>query len=172
DVSGVVPNMNLANPGDNRYVASIRGISTTSYNQAVATYVDGVNQFGLDTYVPYLYDVERIEVLRGPQGTLYGRNAMGGVINIVTRQPTNQASALAEVNVGNHGQQRYLLGVRTPIIKNKLFFGASGMYHGLDGFYTNDVDGSHYDLQRTVFGNYYLKYLINAQWAMALNVKH
>jgi len=172
DVSGVVPNMNLANPGDNRNVASIRGISTTSYNQAVATYVDGVNQFGLDTYVPYLYDVERIEVLRGPQGTLYGRNAMGGVINIVTRQPTNQASALAEVNVGNYGQQRYLLGVRTPIIKDKLFFGASGMYHGLDGFYTNDVDGSHYDLQRTVFGNYYLKYLINAQWAMALNVKH
>lgn len=172
DVAAVVPNLNIANPGDNRNVASIRGITTTSYNSAVATYVDGVNQFGLDTYIPYLQDVERIEVLRGPQGTLYGRNAMAGVINIVTKQPTNNVSGLAEVNLGNYGQQRYLLGVRMPVLKDKLFFGASGMFNGLDGFYTNDFDGSHYDKQHTVFGNYYLKYLPNTQWAMTLNVKH
>ncbi|SEK33935.1 TonB-dependent receptor [Parapedobacter koreensis] len=172
DATAVIPNLNIANPGDNRNVASIRGITTTSYNQAVATYVDGVNQFGLDTYIPYLQDVERIEVLRGPQGTLYGRNAMAGVINIITKQPTNNVSGLAEVNFGNHGQQRYLLGVRTPVVKDKLFFGASGMFNGLDGFYTNDFDGSHYDKQHTVFGNYYLKYLLNTQWAMTLNFKH
>jgi len=172
DVTAVVPNLNIANPGDNRNVASIRGIATTSYNQAVATYVDGVNQFGLDTYIPYLQDVERIEVLRGPQGTLYGRNAMGGVINIITQQPTNRTSGLAEVNIGNHGQQRYLLGIRTPIVKDRLFLGASGMYNGLNGFFTNDVNNSHYDKQHTVFGNYYLKYLISNQWAMTLNVKH
>jgi len=172
DVTAVVPNLNMANPGDGRNVASLRGITTTSYNQAVATYVDGVNQFGLDTYIPYLQDVERIEVLRGPQGTLYGRNAMAGVINIITKQPTNHTTGLAEVNVGNYGQQRYLLGIRAPIVKDKLFFGASGMYNGLDGFYTNDFDGSHYDKQHTVFGNYYLKYLLNTQWAMTLNFKH
>ena len=172
DVTAVVPNLNMANPGDGRNVASLRGITTTSYNQAVATYVDGVNQFGLDTYIPYLQDVERIEVLRGPQGTLYGRNAMAGVINIITKQPTNNTSGLAEVNVGNSGQQRYLLGIRTPIVKDKLFFGASGMYNGLDGFYTNDFDGSRYDKQHTIFGNYYLKYLLNTQWAMTLNFKH
>ncbi len=172
DVTAVVPNLNSANPGDNRNVTSIRGIATTSYNQAVATYVDGVNQFGLDTYIPYLQDVERIEVLRGPQGTLYGRNAMGGVINIITKQPTNQTTGLAEVNVGSHGQQRYLLGIRTPIVKDRLFFGASGMYNGLNGFFTNDFDDSHYDKQQTVFGNYYLKYLISNQWAMTLNFKH
>lgn len=172
DVTALVPNLNMANPGDGRNVASLRGITTTSYNQAVATYVDGVNQFGLDTYIPYLQDVERIEVLRGPQGTLYGRNAMAGVINIITKQPTNQTSGLAEINVGNYGQQRYLLGIRTPLVKDKLFFGASGMYNRLDGFYTNDFDGSHYDKQHTVFGNYYLKYLLNSQWAMTLNFKH
>ena len=172
DVTALVPNLNMANPGDGRNVASLRGITTTSYNQAVATYVDGVNQFGLDTYIPYLQDVERIEVLRGPQGTLYGRNAMAGVINIITRQPTNQTSGLAEVNVGNYGQQRYLLGIRTPIVKDKLFFGASGMYNGMSGFFTNDFDDSHYDRQHTVFGNYYLKYLLNNQWAMTLNFKH
>lgn len=172
DVTAVVPNLNMANPGDGRNVASLRGITTTSYNQAVATYVDGVNQFGLDTYIPYLLDVERIEVLRGPQGTLYGRNAMAGVINIVTKRPTNQTTGLAEINLGNRGQQRYVLGLRTPIVKDKLFFGASLLYNGLDGFYTNDFDSSDYDRQQAVFGNYYLKYLLNTQWAMTLNFKH
>ena len=172
DVTAVVPNLNMANPGDNRNVASIRGITTTSYNQAVATYVDGVNQFGLDTYIPYLQDIERIEVLRGPQGTLYGRNAMAGVINIITKQPTNSPNGFVEANVGNYGQQRYVIGVRTPILKDKLFFGASGMFSGSNGFYTNLFDDSHYDKQRTVFGNYYLKYLPGPQWAMTLNFKH
>lgn len=172
DITSLVPNLNIANPGDNRNVAAIRGITTTSYNQAVATYVDGVNQFGLDTYIPYLQDVERIEVLRGPQGALYGRNAMAGVINIITKQPTNQTDGVVELNAGNHGQQRYLLSVRTPLVKDKLFLGASGMYNGLDGFYTNEFDGSHYDKQHTVLGNYYLKYLMNSQWAMTLNFKH
>ncbi len=172
DLTAVVPNLNMANPGDNRNVASIRGITTTSYNQAVATYVDGVNQFGLDTYIPYLQDVERIEVLRGPQGTLYGRNAMAGVINIVTKQPTNQVTGLAEVNVGNHGQQRYLLGIRAPLVEDKLFLGASGLFNKLDGFYTNAFDDSRYDRQHTVFGNYFLKYLPSAQWSMTLNFKY
>ncbi|MFB2119251.1 TonB-dependent receptor [Parapedobacter sp. 2B3] len=171
DVTAVVPNLNMANPGDGRNVASLRGITTTSYNQAVATYVDGVNQFGLDTYIPYLQDVERIEVLRGPQGTLYGRNAMGGVINIVTKQPTNQTTGLTEINLGNHGQQRYLAGLHTPLVKDKLFVGASLLYNGLDGFYTN-YDDANYDKQHAVFGNYYLKYLLNTQWAMTLNFKH
>src|SRR5690606_28633658 len=126
----------------------------------------------LDTYIPYLQDVERIEVLRGPQGTLYGRNAMAGVINIVTRQPTNRTSGVVELNAGNYGQQRYLLSIRTPLVKDKLFFGASGMYNGLNGFYTNDFDDSDYDKLQTVSGNYYLKYLMNSQWAMTLNFKH
>ncbi|WP_257666378.1 TonB-dependent receptor [Parapedobacter tibetensis] len=172
DITALVPNVNIANPGDNRNVTSIRGIATTSYNQAVATYLDGVNQFGLDTYIPYLQDVERIEVLRGPQGTLYGRNAMAGVINIITKQPTNNVNGVAEANLGNHGQQRYVLGVRAPIVADKLFFGASGVFNKLDGFYTNDFDDTHYDQQHNVFGNYYLKYLLNPKWAMTLNFKH
>ena len=90
DLTAIVPNLYSANPGDGRNVTSIRGITSSSYDPAVTTYIDGVNQFTLDTYIPQLFDVERIEVLRGPQGTLYGRNAMGGVINIITKQPTNK----------------------------------------------------------------------------------
>ena len=110
DITAIVPDLYSADPGDGRNATGIRGITTTSYNPAVATYIDGVNQFGLDTYIFQLLDVERIEVLRGPQGTLYGRNAMGGVINIITRQPTNASSGFAELSAGNYGLQRYSAG--------------------------------------------------------------
>ncbi len=86
DLKGIVSNLYAADPGDGRNVISIRGITSTSYDPAVVTYIDGVPQFTLDTYIPQLFDVDHIDVLKGPQGTLYGRNAMGGVINIVTRK--------------------------------------------------------------------------------------
>src|SRR5689334_6796388 len=106
DLTAIVPNLYSANPGDGRNVTAIRGITSSSYDPAVTTYIDGVNQFSLDTYMPQLFDVERIEVLRGPQGTLYGRNAMGGVINIITKQPTNRTNGFLEISGGNYGEQR------------------------------------------------------------------
>ena len=172
ELTAIAPTFYSADPGDKRNVSSIRGITTTSYDPAIATYVDGVNQFNLDTYIPQLFDVERIEVLRGPQGTLYGRNAMGGVINIITKQPTNYTNGFAEINIGNHNQQRYIGSIRTPIIKNKLFFGAAGMYDKMNGFYTNDLNNSHFDKQSSIAANYYLKFLPSAEWAVTLNVKN
>jgi len=138
ELTAIAPTFYSADPGDKRNVSSIRGVTTTSYDPAIATYVDGVNQFNLDTYIPQLFDVERIEVLRGPQGTLYGRNAMGGVVNIITKQPTNYTTGFAEVNIGDHNQQRYIASIRTPLIKDKLFLGIAGMYDKMNGFYTND----------------------------------
>ncbi|TSD67268.1 TonB-dependent receptor [Inquilinus sp. KBS0705] len=172
DITAIVPNLYSANPGDNRNVTGVRGIATTSYDPAIATYIDGVNQFGLDTYIPQLFDVERVEVLRGPQGTLYGRNAMGGVINIVTKQPTNQTTGFAEVNFGNYGQQRYSLGLRTPLVKDKLYLGVAGLYNGFDGFYTNTFNNTKLDKQHSFMGNYYLKYLATEDFSLTLNVKN
>jgi iron complex outermembrane receptor protein len=172
EISGVVPGLYAGNSGDERNVTSIRGITTTSYDPAVATYVDGVNQFSLDTYIPQLNDVERIEVLRGPQGTLYGRNAMGGVINIITKQPGNNTSGFVELNFGNYNQQRYSASIKTPILKNKLYFGAAGLYDSRNGFYTNEFNNSSFDKQHGISGNYYLKWLPSASWSLTLNVKH
>ncbi len=172
DISGIVPNLNSANSGDYRNVTSIRGIATTSYEQAVATYIDGVNQFSLDTYIPQLLDVERIEVLRGPQGTLYGRNAMGGVINIITRKPTNATEVYAEASFGNYHQQRYLLSAKTPLIKDKLYLGVSGLWDSRNGYYTNEFNGKDFDNQQRFSGNYYLSYTPGARFSATLNVKH
>lgn len=172
DLTGIVPNLYSGNSGDGRNVTSIRGITTTSYDPAVATYIDGVNQFSLDTYIPQLADIERIEVLRGPQGTLYGRNAMGGVINIITKQPGNTTNGFVELNIGNYNQQRYSAGIRTAFIKNKLFFGASGVFGKRDGYYTNQFNNTSFDKQNELSGNYYLKYLPGSNWGITLNVKH
>jgi len=172
EITAIVPNLYAADPGDNRNVTSIRGITTTSYDPAIATYIDGVNQFNLDTYIAQLVDVERIEILRGPQGTLYGRNAMGGVINIITKQPTNQLQGNMELSVGNYGQHRFGYGLRIPLVKNKLFAGIAGVYEGRKGFYKNQFNNTSFDRQKGATGNYYLKYIPNAQWNIALNVKH
>ncbi|MES2775595.1 MAG: TonB-dependent receptor [Bacteroidota bacterium] len=172
ELTAVVPNFYSSNPGDGRNVTSIRGITTTSYDPAVATYIDGVNQFGLDTYIPHLFDVERIEILRGPQGTFYGRNAMGGVVNIVTKRPSNKTAVFAEITAGNYDQQRYTAGFRIPVIKNKLFFGASGLYNKRKGFYTNEFNNAPFDNQSSFTGNYYLRFIASEKWSATLNVKH
>jgi iron complex outermembrane receptor protein len=111
-------------------------------------------------------------VLRGPQGTLYGRNAMGGVINIITKQPGNETSGFAELSAGNYGQQRYSAGLRTPLVKDKLFLGAALMYDGRNGYYTNEYTGGSYDKQHSFTGNYYLRWLAGRSWSVDLNVKH
>jgi iron complex outermembrane receptor protein len=172
DITAIVPNFASGNSGDERNVSSIRGITTTSYDPAVATYIDGVNQFSLDTYIPQLNDIERIEVLRGPQGTLYGRNAMAGVINIITKKPGNTTTGFAELNVGNYGLQRYSVGFRTPLVKDKLYVGASLAYNKRDGCYTNTFDNSSFDKQSGLSGNYYIRYLPSEKWKLTLNVKH
>lgn len=172
DLTAISPNLFASDPGDRRTVTSIRGIVTTSYDPAVATFIDGVSQFNLDTYITQLFDVERIEVLRGPQGTLYGRNAMGGVINIITKDPDQNMLLFGEASLGNYGQQRYLAGIKTPVTREKLFFGVAMLYEKSDGFYTNEFNGSDYDQKENFSGNYYLKYYINPKWKATFNIKH
>ncbi|MEY4541908.1 MAG: hypothetical protein RLZZ306_3665 [Bacteroidota bacterium] len=172
DLTSIVPNMYTASPGDDKNNTSIRGITSASYDQPVATYVDGVNQFRLDAYIPQLIDIERIEVLRGPQGTLYGRNSMGGVINIITKQPTNKTAGFGELNFGSFGTQRYTAGVRTPLIKDHLYVGASVMYDARDGFYTNIFNNSKFDVHNSFTGNYFVKYVASPKFSATFNLKH
>jgi iron complex outermembrane receptor protein len=172
DITAIVPDLYSADPGDGRNATGIRGIATTSYTPAVATYIDGVNQFSLDSYIFQLLDIDRIEVLRGPQGTLYGRNAMGGVINIITKQPTNQLRTFAEISIGNYGRQRYSVGFRAPLIPNKLFIGAAGLYDTRNGYYHNDFTNHSYEDQHSFTGNYYLRWLPATNWDVTLNFKH
>ncbi len=171
DLRGYIPNLYSSNPGDNRNVISIRGITTTSYEPAIATYVDGVNQFGLDTYFFLLNDVERIEVLRGPQGTLYGRNAMGGVINVITKPKSDEFSGFARADIGNYGFTRLAAGLKTMLVPQKIYLGVSVLSDKLDGYYTNLYNDSDFDTQNNflIAGN--VNYLFAKNWEAILNLK-
>ncbi len=142
-LSGRIPNylyQELGGPF--QQIQSIRGIQVFSENPAIATYVDGVNALDILGNGFSLTDIESIEVLRGPQGTLYGRTAMGGVVNITTRKPTNRSEQFAEVTTGNLGLTRATLGFKAPLIANRLFLGVTGLSERRNGFLTNDTTGT------------------------------
>lgn len=171
DLSGFAPNLFISNSGDNRNVTGIRGMVTTSYDQSVATYVDGVAQFNLDTYIPQLNEIESIDIIRGAQGTFYGRNAMGGVINITTKKPTNAKQISAGVQFGNYGQKRINAAVNAPIIKNKLFLGLSALHDAKNGFYTNEFLNKKFDNQQQTMLNLQMKYFVGKGWSVQADLK-
>jgi len=136
----------------------VRGIGSGRNNPAVTTYHDGVPQLSFATSNIEYLDVERIEFLRGPQGTLYGRNTLGGVINVVSKQPTNLLESNADLTVGNYGLWDFRAGVRGPIVADKAYFSFSGGYLSRDGFSTNQLTGNDLDDRESFFGRAELRF--------------
>ena len=181
-LTALVPNYNYQELGVSfQQIQSIRGIQVFSENPAVSTYIDDVNNIDILANGFAFTDIERIEILRGPQGTLYGRNAMGGVVNIITKKPTNQTNGFAETSFGNLGLQRYSTGIKTPIIKDKLYFGLNGLYQTQDGFLKNDItgtsatdtnlNGKSVGGEKNLYGNMFLKWLVSNRFQLTLNLK-
>jgi iron complex outermembrane receptor protein len=102
----------------------------------VGTVIDGVVQTVNELGLIDQFDVDRVEVLRGPQGTLFGANTTGGVINVVTRQPTGEYGAYGTVTLGNYNEVDGSAAVNFPIT-DELAGKISFSHRGRDGFYTN-----------------------------------
>lgn len=140
DVVYQIPNFHIVKSGQHHgdTMLSIRGLSSTGdpTNAAiVGFYVDDVYYSGgVDIE---LLDVERIEVLRGPQGTLYGRNTEAGVINIITKRPGNIWEGKASVSYGNYNSQNYNAAIGGSLVQDKLFLRVSGKYFRSDGYLDN-----------------------------------
>jgi len=160
DVIREIPNMIVQENLEGNPV-SFRGLnsSTFTYNNPVVIYIDGVpiiNQYGFDAS---LANVERVEVLRGPQGTLYGKDAIGGVINIVTKEPENEWHGMVGAEYGSDNFMQGLFNLNGSVIKDTLFMGINGKYEQDDGWIENtnpglDSDGNASDQQQ--FSGYFL----------------
>lgn len=119
-VGQTVPNVYIQKQGGSPAAPQvmIRGVSTGSLNlqvdSGVGMYIDGVYIARTGASAFELADLERVEVLRGPQGTLFGRNATGGAINIITAGPTGESGGRVEVGAGNFREQRYKATLNLP----------------------------------------------------------
>lgn len=182
DLTSRIPNYNYQELGVGfQQIQSIRGIQVFSENPAVATYIDGVNNLDILANGFALVDIDKIEVLRGPQGTIFGRNAMGGVVNITTKQPTNKTEGFAEIGFGNLETQRYALGFKTPIVTDKLFFGINALYQTREGYFTNTIEGTastdtslngkKVGGEQNIYGNLFLKWLATDNFSATFNLK-
>jgi iron complex outermembrane recepter protein len=122
---------------------TIRGIGTNSTvagaDPSSTVHLDGVYLGRPVMALMEFVNVERVEVLRGPQGTLYGRNSVGGTINIVTRQPTNVLETSGRLTAGDYGLLRAEGAVSGPVIKNKVMGNFALLRATREGF-VNDLD--------------------------------
>jgi iron complex outermembrane recepter protein len=141
DLSSLAPNTFVAESGSHMTnLINIRGIFPASFFEATSLfYYDGVPIVGYGMNPQYLSDLDRIEILRGPQGTLYGRNALAGVINIVSRRPNNMYHSQCEVSYGSYADRRVSAGVSVPVIPEKLFIRLSGYSSARNGYFTNTL---------------------------------
>jgi iron complex outermembrane receptor protein len=163
DVSGVTdstPNVQLvtssqASGGSNFAQLFIRGVGQTDFyitkDPAVGLYVDGVYLARAPGALLQLLDVERVEVLRGPQGTLFGKNTAGGALSIITKRPEGEFSGVAELQAGNYGRRNVAGSFEVPLVQDRLFLRATGLSQHQDGYYerlqAGPIDG------RTADGN-------------------
>jgi len=122
---------------------NFRGLNSSTFtnNNPVVLYVDGIPQSNRLGYDVSLVNVERVEVLRGPQGTLYGKDAIGGVINVVTREATNSIDGSVGAEYGSDNTMLGTFALNGPVIKDKLFFSLGGKYASSDGWVTNHSPG-------------------------------
>lgn len=161
DIRSFVPNLYIPDYGAKLTSAIyIRGVGARSSGQTVGLYVDHAPYPDKSTFDFELPDIQRIEVLRGPQGTLYGRNAMGGIINIHTLSPLHYQGTKFSVSYGNYGELRVK---GSHYMKPGHSFGLSiGAYYSRrDGFFENVYTGKKADDEKTAGGHLKLHWQIN-----------
>ncbi len=130
DLSGIVPNVKIGGSafgGNSGGTYRMRGIP------GVEVYQDGVSLTAAGGALPHVVDVERVEVLRGPQGTLFGRNAIGGAIQIVTKKPNSEFGGSVDTTFGSYGRVDVTGTVNFPVTDN-FFAKLTGSSLNRDGF--------------------------------------
>ncbi|MCY4154492.1 MAG: TonB-dependent receptor [Gammaproteobacteria bacterium] len=140
DFINLTPNMSLddSDTYHNTFVV-MRGVAQTQNTDSpVAIVVDGVPQNDQKQLKMHLFDIERIEVLKGPQGALYGRNAIGGAVNIITRAPTTEPEGYIKGSYGNGEALDLTAGISGTLLDDKLLVRLAGIYKEDNGRIHND----------------------------------
>ena len=149
DLNATVPGLQIAN--NNTDIAiTIRGVGhqlfSPSAENSVALHLDGVYLSRPSAAQAAFFDVDRVEVLRGPQGTLYGRNATGGAVNVISKGPTSEVEGFASIGIANYQRIDIEGAIGGPIIADVVSARIGGFMHKRNnGFGTNLATGDDVD---------------------------
>ncbi|HUJ03845.1 MAG TPA: TonB-dependent receptor [Rhizomicrobium sp.] len=138
DLVKEVPNLTFTKTNFTGYSIEIRGIGTQAISvttdPAVAVAFNDTPFIRNHFFEQEFYDVNQVEVVRGPQGTLYGRNATAGVVNVISAKPTDQFEAMLSADWGNYSNRRYEAMVNLPLVDDRLDLRIAGEWTKRDGY--------------------------------------
>jgi len=169
---GMIPNVHFVHAQDaGTHFITIRGLTQVRNSESpVAVVVDGVLQMHPIQFTQELFDIEQIEVLKGPQGALYGRNAIGGAITVTTRQPSNDFEGWLRLGGGNGERIKAQGSVSGPIVEDKLLFRVAVSHLEYDGYLENVFLQEPADFYQDRTGRLLLKWVASENFTADLRV--
>lgn len=171
--SSIVPNFFMPDYGSRLTSAMyIRGIGSRINTPAVGMYVDNIPYLDKSAFDFNFYDIERIDILRGPQGTLYGRNTMGGLVKVHTRSPFSYQGTDLKLSYGSGNNHRSASLTHYHRISNRFAFSAGGYYEGADGFFTNSFLNKKVDDMQAGGGRIRAIWFASDDWKFDFNVNY
>ena len=171
--SNIVPNFFMPDYGSRLTSAMyIRGIGSRINTPAVGMYVDNIPYLDKSAFDFNFYDIERIDILRGPQGTLYGRNTMGGLVKVHTRSPFSYQGTDVKLSYGSGNNHRSASLTHYHRVSQQFAFSAGGYYEGADGFFTNEHLNKKVDEMQAGGGRIRAIWLPADNWKLDFNVNY
>ena len=171
DAARYVPNLTLGDFSVRRLTFPyVRGIGSGRNSPAVTTCLDGVPQLSYSTANQQLLDIDRIEFLRGSQGSLYGRNTLGGAINIVPRIPSRDPITTVTLSGGDYGFFDGRFTSEGPLGAGKTAGSLSAGYSIRDGYTINDMTGNRLDDRKAFFGRSQIVWPDYGPWDFRLSI--
>jgi outer membrane receptor protein involved in Fe transport len=164
DLNVIIPNFYIPDYGSKMTTpVYVRGIGERSTGQTIGLYVDNMPYLDKSAFDFDFMNIQRIEVLRGPQGTLYGRNAMGGIIHIYTHSPLDYQRTKITLTKGNYGLSR-ANGTVSGKLRRNMGLSVSGYYDANDGYFTNLYTGKKEDAMQSAGGRVRMDWTLTDQW--------
>jgi outer membrane receptor protein involved in Fe transport len=176
DLSNFVPGLNIRVQTPHRPTFVIRGLTSDEVSPTaqprVSTYFNNAPISRASMAKSNLFDMERVEVVRGPQGTLFGRGAQIGGINFITRKPVSNLEGYVGAGIGNFGMKEIEGVINAPIIENKLMIRAGGSHTYRDGYVENLSGGKNLGSENSTDLRFSLRYLPVTQLRIDLTVDY
>ena len=169
ELTAVVPNFYMPEYGSKQNTpVYIRGVGAKTKGSAVGFYVDGIPHFENSSFDVDMSNIASVTVFRGPQGTLYGRNAIGGIINVSTVSPLAYQGTQFKLGYGSHNDALFQFSHYNKL-GAKVGYSVAGGYHYNEGFHRNMFTNEYADQLKDAYGRVALVWLLDNKWFLRVN---